>query len=59
MDLSTIEGMQAASTTVQAYDVIYVEPVPELANEVLRDLSPIVSIISSLSILWALLSNAM
>jgi len=59
MDLSTIEGMQAASTTVQAYDVIYVEPVPELANEVLRDLSPIVSIISSLSIFWALLSNAM
>jgi polysaccharide export outer membrane protein len=58
MDLSTIDGMQAANTTVQAYDVIYVEPVPELANEVLRDLSPIMSIISSLSILWALLSNA-
>lgn len=58
MDLSTIDGMQAANTTVQAYDVIYVEPVPELANEVLRDISPIVSIISSLSILWALLSNA-
>jgi len=35
------------------------DPVPDVASEVLRDINPIVSIVSSLSVLWALLTNAL
>lgn len=57
MDLSTIEGIQFASMTVQANDIIYVEPVPEIASEVLKDISPFVSLISGLALIYAILSS--
>lgn len=57
MDLSNIEGMQAAATTVQAGDVIYVEPVPEIASEVLRDFSPYVSLLSTVSAVLVLIRS--
>ena len=59
MDLSTAAGLAAATTVVQANDILYVDPVPDIASEVLRDINPIVSIVSSLSVLWALLANAL
>jgi polysaccharide export outer membrane protein len=55
MDLSTIAGLRDAQTIVQANDIIYVEPVPEIAREVLNDISPVASIFSSLSVFWAVL----
>lgn len=55
MDLSTIEGLKDAQTIVQANDIIYVEPVPEIAREVLADISPVASIVSSLSVFWAVI----
>ena len=55
MDLSTIEGLKDAQTIVQANDIIYVEPVPEIAREVLNDISPVASIVSSLSVFWAVI----
>jgi polysaccharide export outer membrane protein len=55
MDLSTIAGLRDAQTIVQANDIIYVEPVPEIAREVLNDISPVASIVSSLSVFWAVL----
>lgn len=55
MDLSTIEGLTDAQTIVQANDIIYVEPVPEIAREVLNDISPVASIVSSLSVFWAVI----
>lgn len=58
MDLSTIEGLQDAQTIVQANDIIYVEPVPEIAREVLNDISPVASIVSSLSVFWAVILSA-
>lgn len=54
MDLSTIEGIQYASMIVQANDIIYVEPVPEIANEVFKDVSPFVSIVSGLALIYAI-----
>lgn len=54
MDLSTIEGIQYANMIVQANDVIYVEPVPEIAREILRDISPIVTIISNIALIYAI-----
>ena len=55
-DLSTIEGLQYANTTVQAGDIVYVEPLPQLANEVLADLTPVLSLITTISSFIALLS---
>lgn len=53
IDLSTIEGIKDADMIVQANDIIYVEPVPDIAREVLSEISPIVSLISSAIVVWA------
>jgi len=55
LDLSTIEGLRYGQMTVQSGDVIYVEPVPEIASELLKDVSPYVSIISGLALIYAIL----
>jgi polysaccharide export outer membrane protein len=57
MDLSTIEGIQYAGMSVQANDILYVEPVPEIAGEVLRDLSPFVTIVTSLALLYGVIGG--
>jgi polysaccharide export outer membrane protein len=57
VDLSTIEGKEAAGMIVQANDIIYVDPVPRLPAEVLRDVSPIVTLISSLTLVVALVGG--
>lgn len=54
MNLSVIEGLPYGQMTVQAGDVIYVEPVPEIAAEALKDISPYVSIISGLALIYAI-----
>lgn len=55
-DLSTIEGLKFANTTVQAGDIIYVEPLPQYAREALSDISPILSLITTISSFIALIS---
>lgn len=57
VDLSTIEGIKHADMIVQANDIIYVEPVPDIAKEVLSDISPIISVVSSTLIIWLTLRN--
>lgn len=47
IDLSTIEGIQMGDMIIQANDIIYVEPVPRVAQELLQDVAPIVSLITS------------
>lgn len=46
-DLSTIEGLRYADMIVQANDYIYVEPNPQIAREIVKEVAPIISIISS------------
>jgi polysaccharide export outer membrane protein len=46
-DMSTIDGLKYGDVVVQGDDVIYVQPTPELAREVLRDFTPIVSLLTS------------
>lgn len=58
MDMSTIEGVKYASMVVQANDVVYVEPVPEIASEVLKDISPFITLISGLALIYAIISGA-
>ena len=57
MDLSTIEGLDAANTVVQAYDIIYVEPMPQLVRETTESLTPITSLISTLTFFYAFIVN--
>ena len=47
LDLSVLEGLQYADMIVQADDYIYVEPTKQLSREFLKELSPIVSIITT------------
>ena len=57
VDLSTIEGIQAGSMIVQANDIIYVEPNPNLAREALADITPVLSLLSTGLLVWATFSN--
>lgn len=50
VDLSTIDGLKYADMTVQANDYIYVDPVPQISRELLQEIAPIVSIISSAAV---------
>lgn len=56
LDLSTIDGLKFANTTVQAGDIIYVEPLPQYAQEVLADIGPVLSLITTISSFLALIS---
>jgi polysaccharide biosynthesis/export protein len=47
IDLSTIEGLKSADMIVQANDYIYVEPVPYITREILQEVTPVISLITS------------
>ncbi|MGB3587982.1 MAG: polysaccharide biosynthesis/export family protein [Tunicatimonas sp.] len=47
IDLSTIEGVKQASLKILPGDIIYVQPVQRITSEVVRDISPIFSLITS------------
>lgn len=53
-DLSKMEGIEAADMIIQANDIIYVEPSPQLASEVLKDLVPILTLFTSMVAAYAL-----
>lgn len=57
INLSTIEGMTRSSLKVLPGDIIYVQPVQRIASEALRDVSPIISLITSTLTLILLISN--
>ena len=57
VDLSTIEGLGYTDIVVQANDYIYVEPVPEIGRELLQEVTPIVSLISSAAIVISVIST--
>ena len=47
VDLSTVQGLKYADMIVQTNDYIYVEPTKQLSREILKEATPIISIISS------------
>ncbi|NNE55771.1 MAG: hypothetical protein HKN32_07105 [Flavobacteriales bacterium] len=57
IDLSTIEGIDDGNVVVQANDIIYVEPVPEIAGEVFKDVSPFISLVSGIALIYAILRS--
>ncbi|MCG8575563.1 MAG: polysaccharide biosynthesis/export family protein [Flavobacteriales bacterium] len=57
IDLSTIEGIAYTDVTVRANDFIYVEPVPQLGREILRELAPIISLITSGAVVISVITS--
>lgn len=54
MNLATIEGIDAATMVVQANDIIYVDPVPRVPAEILRDVAPVFALISNIALIAAI-----
>ncbi|MCX6291592.1 MAG: polysaccharide biosynthesis/export family protein [Bacteroidetes bacterium] len=57
VDLSTIEGMKKSNMTVQSKDIIYVEPSPEYSSKVLSQITPYVSILTTVLLVVNLLKK--
>ncbi|AHM60935.1 polysaccharide export protein [Flammeovirgaceae bacterium 311] len=47
IDLTTIEGMRQASLQVQSGDIVYIEPIRRLLPETIRDVAPVLGLISN------------
>jgi polysaccharide export outer membrane protein len=56
IDLSTIEGLDEADMIVQANDIIYVEPLPLIAREVVQEITPIVTLITTAALIITILN---
>ena len=46
-DLSVIEGLEWGDMVAQADDILYVEPNPEIARGILRDITPILTLLTT------------
>lgn len=57
VDISTISGLKASMVTIQPGDIIYVEPWRRVFYQGLRDVSPILSLVSSAIALLFVFSN--
>jgi len=56
-DLSDISGLQYADMVMQGDDVVYVQPNPELARELLADITPLLTLMSSILVILAVTRN--
>ncbi len=54
VDLSTLEGLRKADLTMQSNDIVYIERRQRVVSDVLKELSPYLSVLSTISTLIAL-----
>lgn len=58
VDLSTIgEGLKYVNMIMQANDVVYVEPVPEISRGLVKEVAPILSLVSSVFVIYLTVNN--
>jgi polysaccharide export outer membrane protein len=57
IDLSRIEGIKYANMSVEAGDIIYIQPTRQLGKEITSDIQPYVTIISALSIAYGVFAR--
>jgi len=57
VDLSTLDGLKYADMVVQANDYIYVEPTRQITRELVREITPILSLITSTIILITIINR--
>lgn len=51
IDLSTIDGLKYADVVVQSNDYVYIEPKAQLVRESLKELTPVLTILTSLIVI--------
>jgi len=56
MDLSTIDGLAYADIIIQPNDIIYVEPLPLIAREIVTEIAPVVTLLTATLILITILT---
>ncbi len=52
IDLSTVEGLKQSNLMLQANDIIYVEPVPNVAQNLLAQITPIIGLLTSALVIY-------
>jgi polysaccharide export outer membrane protein len=58
IDLSTAnEGLPYTDLLVQANDYIYVDPTPQYSREVIAELSPIISVLTSAILIYTVIQR--
>jgi polysaccharide biosynthesis/export protein len=55
LDLETVEGMRKAEMTVQANDIIYIDPRMSISRGLLSEITPILALITSVTTLYLLI----
>ena len=51
-DLSTIEGIKQGNMIMQSHDIVYITPNINILTEIMDDLNPILSFISTITLAW-------
>ena len=54
LNLSTVEGIKYADMVMQTNDIVYVQPNPEIAREILFDINPLITLLSSVTLVFAI-----
>lgn len=54
LDLSTVQGLSGANMIVQPNDIIYVETAPRISQEILAQISPVISLFSTFLFIYDL-----
>lgn len=57
LDLSKVENIKQGNIVVQSGDIIYVEPRRKIASETLREVTPVLSLISSVFTLYVIITR--
>ena len=57
INLATIDGMQKANLDVVPNDIIYVEPIRRIFTESIRDVAPLIGIVSNVITLYIVIDN--
>lgn len=57
VDLSTINGLAYADMVMQANDIVYVEPRLNIASDALREITPIIALLTSTLLIISLFNN--
>jgi polysaccharide export outer membrane protein len=57
VDLSTLDGLKYADMVVQANDYIYVEPTRQITRELVLEIAPILSFITSTNLLITIINR--
>jgi polysaccharide biosynthesis/export protein len=54
IDLSSIDGMKSSNLVLQANDIIYVEPRPKVAQRILENIAPYLTLLSTTLLIYGL-----